>query len=123
MSYYLRYTPTPTYSLKPVGVSTGVPVCAFADKPDQGHNAAGNRVSGPWPCHSSKSLEEWLDEKIALVEHPSRQSVALHPVIQEFKHFIESEPAIYMGFHQMFEQIPNKHRYAKDPSGKPQVRL
>ncbi|KAI0636912.1 Phophatidylserine decarboxylase-domain-containing protein [Trametes polyzona] len=83
--------------------------------------ALGNRIGG-WLPQPSPPLKKWLDEKIALVEHPSRRNVALHPVIQEFKDFIEADPAIHMGFHQMFEQIPSKRRYAKDPSGKPQVR-
>lgn len=44
------------------------------------------------------------------------------PVIQEFKELIETDPAIYMLFHQMFHQVPLKPPYDNDPTGKPQVR-
>jgi phosphatidylserine decarboxylase len=47
--------------------------------------------------------------------------VPFHPVIEEFKDFIERDPGIYMGFHQMFEQVPKKPPYDQDPTGKPQV--
>ncbi|PWW73985.1 hypothetical protein C7212DRAFT_365481 [Tuber magnatum] len=43
-------------------------------------------------------------------------------VIQEFKELIETDPAIYMLFHQMFHQVPLKPPYDNDPTGKPQVR-
>ena len=66
-------------------------------------------------------LRRWLDKKIAHVEHPSRINEPLHIVIQDFKRFIESDPIIYMGFHQMFQQVPHKPPYNHDPTGKPQV--
>ena len=46
----------------------------------------------------------------------------LHPVIEEFKNLIENDPEIYMLINQMFEQIPKKSPYNKNPIGKSQVR-
>lgn len=46
----------------------------------------------------------------------------LLPVVEEFKELIESDPEIYMLFHQMFEQVPDKAPYNVDPTGEPQVR-
>ena len=42
--------------------------------------------------------------------------------VQEFKDFIERDPVIYMGFHQMCEQVPTVPPYVNDPTGQPQVR-
>ena len=60
---------------------------------------------------------------IAYVEHPTRIDTEFHPVIKEFQAFIEGDPVVYMGFHQMFEQVPNKYPYNNDPRGEghPQV--
>jgi Phophatidylserine decarboxylase len=44
-----------------------------------------------------------------------------HPVIQEFQRVIEEDPILYLGFHQMFAQVPHEPRYDKDPNGDPQV--
>ncbi|KAF5348554.1 hypothetical protein D9756_009637 [Leucocoprinus leucothites] len=46
-----------------------------------------------------------------------------HPVIREFRDLIEGDAEIYMGFHQMFDEIPNTQQYLMDPSGlHPQIR-
>jgi hypothetical protein len=45
-----------------------------------------------------------------------------HPVIQEFRYLIEGDAEIYMGFNQMFDEIPKTQEYLMDPSGlRPQV--
>ncbi|KAI0331119.1 phosphatidylserine decarboxylase-like protein [Cubamyces sp. BRFM 1775] len=75
-----------------------------------------------WLSRDGGVVRKWLDDMIAFVQHPLRMNAALHPVILEFKAFIENDPAIYMGFHQMFEQVPYKPPFNKDPSGKSQVR-
>ncbi|GJE85173.1 phosphatidylserine decarboxylase family protein [Phanerochaete sordida] len=80
------------------------------------------RRIGGWLPDNAEIIVRWLDRKISLVEHQDRSNVALHPVIQEFQHFIEGDPVIYMGFHQMFEQIPEGAPYDKDPVGRPQIR-
>ncbi|KIP05855.1 hypothetical protein PHLGIDRAFT_73618 [Phlebiopsis gigantea 11061_1 CR5-6] len=79
---------------------------------------------GGWLPNDQNVLEKWLAKVIAYVEHPSRINREFHPVIKEFKDFIESDPVIYMGFHQMFEQIPDKPPYNDNPKGEgnPQVR-
>lgn len=46
----------------------------------------------------------------------------LIPVLQEFKDFIEGDPRIYMYFTQMWEEVPHKHPYDKDPTGAQQIR-
>jgi hypothetical protein len=47
-----------------------------------------------------------------------------HPVIREFQTLIESDAEIYMGFTQMFDEIPNTGKYLLDPTGMaPQVSL
>ncbi|PWW79444.1 hypothetical protein C7212DRAFT_275589 [Tuber magnatum] len=55
------------------------------------------------------------------VEAKGRSEV-FHPVVEEFKDMIENDPIIYMPFHQMFSQIPNKPPFDRDPNGNPQVR-
>ena len=76
---------------------------------------------GGWLPNDHGVLRQWLDKQIAFVEHPRRINAKLHPVIQEFQRFIEGDPVIYMGFHQMFEQVPTKPPYDNDPTGQPQV--
>jgi phosphatidylserine decarboxylase len=51
-------------------------------------------------------------------EHPQE----LSPALKEFKALIEGEPRVYMYFVQMFEEVPLKHPYDKDPSGAAQIR-
>ncbi|KAI0665210.1 Phophatidylserine decarboxylase-domain-containing protein [Cubamyces menziesii] len=80
-----------------------------------------HRIGG-WLPRNHDVLKQWLDKKIAYVEHPVRRDAALAPVIQDFQNFIEHDPTVYMGFHQMFEQVPTKPPYDNDPTGQPQVR-
>jgi phosphatidylserine decarboxylase len=67
-------------------------------------------------------LQSWLDKKIKKAEARQRTPESFVPVIREFQHLIESDPEIYMGFHQMFEQVPLKPPYNNDPTGKCQIR-
>jgi len=46
----------------------------------------------------------------------------LHPVVADFRDVIESDPAIFMLFNQMFEQVPRRPPYDEDPTGKCQLR-
>ncbi|OSC99099.1 hypothetical protein PYCCODRAFT_1480156 [Trametes coccinea BRFM310] len=80
-----------------------------------------HRVNGRLP-RDHVALRRWLDKKIAYVEEPACRDVPLHRVILDFQEFIEKDAVIYLGFHQMFEQVPNKPPYNHDPTGKPQVR-
>lgn len=52
-------------------------------------------------------MESWLSRKIALVED---QSDPFHPVIRDFQRLIEEDPIIFIGFHEMFDQL-----YARMP--------
>jgi len=46
----------------------------------------------------------------------------LHPVIRDFQSLIENDAEIWLGFHQMFDEIPDTQEYFMDPSGlRPQV--
>lgn len=74
---------------------------------------------GEWLPSDQAVLEKWLEE---LIEEVDATAKPLHPVVEEFKSLIESDPEIYMFFNQMFEQVPKKPPYNKDPTGKPQVR-
>ncbi|KAE9388113.1 phosphatidylserine decarboxylase-like protein [Gymnopus androsaceus JB14] len=80
-----------------------------------------HRIGG-WLPRDHEVLRRWLDKKIGFVERSGKAPRDWHPVIQEFKALIEGNPILYMDFHQMFEQVPTKPPYDKDPTGKPQVR-
>lgn len=77
--------------------------------------------SGGWLPANHTVLESWLARKIEEVEYPTYHDEPLHPVLQDFKIFIEGDSVIYMGFHEMFTQVPHKPPYSEDPTGKPQV--
>ncbi|KAF8533905.1 Phophatidylserine decarboxylase-domain-containing protein [Trichophaea hybrida] len=80
---------------------------------------------GKWLPEDHALLEKWLRNLVDRVDARSKRckgSIPLDPVIEEFKDLIEQDAAIFMLFHQMFHQIPNKPPYDKDPTGKPQVR-
>lgn len=74
---------------------------------------------GRWLPEDHHLLQRWLGILIKRVE---AEKQVLHPVIQEFQDLIENDPTIYMLFHQMFNQIPNKPPYNEDPTRRPQVR-
>jgi len=50
------------------------------------------------------------------------QPKPLHPVIVEFQELVENDPAIFMLFHQMFDQVPKKQPHCHDQDARPQVR-
>ncbi|CAH2904751.1 MAG: Phosphatidylserine decarboxylase (EC [uncultured Paraburkholderia sp.] len=74
---------------------------------------------GEWLPSDQTFLDNWLAKLIAEVE---RAPKPLHPVVDELRQLIETDPTVYMLFNQMFEQVPHKPPYNKDPTGKPQVR-
>lgn len=76
---------------------------------------------GKWLPSDQQHLNEW---KTDLIEDTAalKGKVELLPVIQEFKDLIENDPELYMLFNEMFDQVPRKPPYDKDPTGKPQVR-
>jgi phosphatidylserine decarboxylase len=74
---------------------------------------------GEWLPSDHTFLAEWLT---AMILKTQMEPKILHPVIAEFGNLIESDPQIFMLFSQMFEQVPKRPPYDKDPTGKPQVR-
>jgi phosphatidylserine decarboxylase len=47
----------------------------------------------------------------------------LTPMMAEFKQFIEGSPRVFMYFNQMWDEVPFKKPYYKDPTGsKKQIR-
>jgi phosphatidylserine decarboxylase len=74
---------------------------------------------GAWLPSDQATLDAWLREQIAAVDANPQPLV---PVVQQFKDLIESDPEIYMYFHQMFEQLPRGAKYQVTTLGRPQVR-
>jgi phosphatidylserine decarboxylase len=74
---------------------------------------------GEWLPSDQTILEDWLAKLIATVENTP---IPLHPVVDELRQLIETNPTIYMLFNQMFKQVPHKPPYNRDPTGKPEVR-
>lgn len=79
-----------------------------------------NHRVGRWLPRDQRALEAWLD---GLIDHvTANPPAALHPVVDELRTLIESDAEVDMLFHLMFEQVPHKPPYDKDPTGAPQVR-
>jgi len=76
------------------------------------------RVGG-WLPSDQAFLDKWLQ---AMIQKTYTENKPLHPIIADFQDLIENDAEIFMLFHQMFEQIPKKPPYNKDPTDKPQVR-
>jgi phosphatidylserine decarboxylase len=74
---------------------------------------------GEWLPSDHAHLIRWLN---AMILKTHEDPKALHPVMADFQAVIESDSEIFMLFNQMFEQVPRRPPYDKDPTGKPQVR-
>ena len=72
-----------------------------------------------WLSSDQAVLDRGRVKFIARVE-PER--TPLHPVVQELEDLVESDPEIYMYFHLMFSQVPNRPKFNVTPAGTPQVR-
>jgi phosphatidylserine decarboxylase len=70
---------------------------------------------------SSSNLphEGWLSH---LLKDAVASAQQLHPTLQEFKIFIETDSSIFDLFQRMFQEIPSISAYNYDPSGQPQIR-
>ncbi|KAK6857927.1 hypothetical protein PG995_005626 [Apiospora arundinis] len=77
---------------------------------------------GGWLPADHRLHRDWLAKQIKHVEGHGDNKPKLIPVLQEFKDFIEGDPRIYMYFTQMWEEVPHKHPYDKDPTGAQQIR-
>lgn len=74
---------------------------------------------GEWLSSDQAFLDRWMS---GIIEKTHAEQRPLHPVIADLRDLIESDSQIFMLFHQMFEQVPRKMPYNRDPTGKPQVR-
>ena len=74
---------------------------------------------GQWLPSDQLFLDQWMAK---LTEGAESANEPLLPVIQEFKNIIEEDPQLYMLFNQMFDQVPHKKTFSKDPTGKPQIK-
>ncbi|GAB5399660.1 MAG: phosphatidylserine decarboxylase family protein [Aureisphaera sp.] len=72
---------------------------------------------GRWLPSDQRHLNNWLKDLIVEVDNTPKP---FHPVVQDLKDLIESDPIIYMNFKAMFDQVPEK--YKTNPAGNPQVR-
>ncbi|KAI0884073.1 Phophatidylserine decarboxylase-domain-containing protein [Annulohypoxylon maeteangense] len=76
---------------------------------------------GGWLPADHRLQHEWLKKQIEHVDTAGKKD--LIPVLQDFKKLIEGNSRIYMYFNQMWEEIPLKKPYNKDPTGtKKQIR-
>jgi phosphatidylserine decarboxylase len=90
--------------------------------PLDGEVAAGGAVPyrvGAWLPSDQVVLNRWMEDLIKTVD---ANPTALHPAVEEFRNLIETDPEIYMLFHQMFEQLPRRPKFRTTPTGDPQVR-
>ncbi|KAG0004437.1 hypothetical protein BGZ80_003300 [Entomortierella chlamydospora] len=62
---------------------------------------------------------DWL---AGIIKDVDASTKPLHPVIQEFQQMIETNPRVYMLLESMFEEVPHKEPYNKDPIGRPEIR-
>ncbi|KAH9868285.1 hypothetical protein J1614_007357 [Plenodomus biglobosus] len=74
---------------------------------------------GMWLPADHRVHKKWLSGVIDRVDGKSQD---LHPVIREFKEFIEKNTRIYLLASSMFEEVPSKKPYHRDPSGHKQIR-
>ncbi|KAI1474381.1 Phophatidylserine decarboxylase-domain-containing protein [Daldinia eschscholtzii] len=76
---------------------------------------------GAWLPTDHRVQHEWLKTQIEHVDKAPQKE--LIPILQDFKKLIEGNSRIYMYFNQMWEEIPLKKPYNKDPTGtKRQIR-
>ncbi|POR38219.1 Uncharacterized protein TPAR_01594 [Tolypocladium paradoxum] len=75
---------------------------------------------GAWLPADHRVHREYLRRVTAHVDaHPAAE---LTPALADFKRFIEETPRVYMYFVQMFDEVPRKHPYWRDPTGTRQIR-
>lgn len=69
----------------------------------------------PCQCDSESYLAN-------LIEEADQDTTPLNPVLEEFRDVIENDSVLYMLFTLMFEEVPRKSPYYKDPTGRKQLR-
>ncbi|KZS95454.1 hypothetical protein SISNIDRAFT_408539 [Sistotremastrum niveocremeum HHB9708] len=73
--------------------------------------------TGGWLPEEPDRLNDWIKKKLQELQDDEEKSRSLHPSIVSFKKFIEENSEAYMGFHRLFDNVPDK-----DPIGRPQVK-
>ncbi|KAL8738519.1 MAG: hypothetical protein Q9181_000678 [Wetmoreana brouardii] len=73
---------------------------------------------GKWLPQDHRVHQEWLS---GIIKHVESNPKDLHPVLEEFKSMIENDTHLYLLFTSMFQQVPKKPPYQKDPSGQFQI--
>lgn len=74
---------------------------------------------GHWMPKDHQVHRDWLGKIIKDVDASDKP---LHPVIQEFQQMVETNSRVYMLLESMFEEVPHKEPYNKDPIGRPEIR-
>ena len=68
---------------------------------------------GNWLPGDVGLIQKWVHQ---MIEHVAAHPKPFLPIIVEFKNLIESDPAIYMLFHSMFDEVPPKYKNPELPS-------
>ncbi|KAF8928706.1 hypothetical protein BGZ47_001462 [Haplosporangium gracile] len=74
---------------------------------------------GQWMPKDHQVHRDWLG---GIIKEVDASNKPLHPVIQEFQQMVETNSRVYMLLEAMFEEVPHKEPYNKDPMGRPQIR-
>ena len=74
---------------------------------------------GLWLPEDHRTHQAWLEKTI---EHVDSNPKEHHSVVKEFQHLIETNSRVYQLATGMYDEIPRKHPYNKDPSGKMAIR-
>lgn len=75
---------------------------------------------GAWLPADRRIHNEYLKRIATTVD--KAPAPKLLPALEEFKSFIESTPRVNMYFSQMFDEIPHRRPFSKDPTGNKQIR-
>ncbi len=73
---------------------------------------------GDWLHEDHRVHKEWLN---GVIDQVDKNPKDLLPVLQEFKDLIEGDTRLYLLFSSIFEEVPKKKPYSKDPTGQRQV--
>jgi phosphatidylserine decarboxylase len=80
-----------------------------------GHSTT--RRVGRWLPRDRSALSAWLKDTI--VEAEGKKKTRLHPIVEEFRLLIESDPVLFMYFTQMFQEQPS----SPPPAGSGDIKL
>ena len=61
-------------------------------------------VRSYWIPKQSIALDDWVSQKLYRTNESERTTYR-HSVVQEFRDLIENDAELYLGFHQMFDQM------------------